>query len=146
MKKRHELLSLIATVATFVAVLAWGCLMQGQTSSPDAQAPSTQTQQPPMPQAPSEQPTQPPSQTPPSQTPDASQTAPTPGQPTASDSTGSREFVGTVMKQGDKYVLQEASTGTTYDIDHQDEVSKFEGKKVRVHGTLDAASKTIHVQ
>jgi hypothetical protein len=146
MKKRHELLSLIATVATFVAVLAWGCLMQGQTSSPGAQAPSTQTQQPPMPQAPSEQPTQPPSQTPPSQTPDASQTAPTPGQPTASDSTGSREFVGTVMKQGDKYVLQEASTGTTYDIDHQDEVSKFEGKKVRVHGTLDAASKTIHVQ
>jgi cytoskeletal protein RodZ len=148
-KKRSELLTLIATVATFVAVLAWGCLMQGQTASPSTQqpsTPSTQTQQPPMPQTPAQQPTQPPSQTPPSQTPDASQTAPTPGQPTASDSTGSKEFVGTVVKQGDKYVLQEASTGTTYDIDHQDEVSKFEGKKVRVHGTLDPASKTIHVQ
>ena len=32
-----------------------------------------------------------------------------------------------------------------YDIDHQDEVKKFEGKKVRVKGTLDASNK-IHVQ
>jgi Protein of unknown function (DUF5818) len=55
-------------------------------------------------------------------------------------------FTGTVVKQGDKYVLQDAATGTTYDIDHQDEVKKFDGKKVRVHGTLDASTKMIHVQ
>jgi hypothetical protein len=49
------------------------------------------------------------------------------------------------MKQGNKFVLQDAS-GTTYDIDHQDEVSKFEGKRVRVHGTLDPSGKMIHLQ
>ncbi len=62
------------------------------------------------------------------------------------DASGSKEFVGTVAKQGSKYLFQEAATGTTYDIDHQDEVKKFEGKKVRVHGTLDPATKMIHVQ
>ena len=43
-------------------------------------------------------------------------------------------------------MLQDAATGTTYDIDHQDEVKKFDGKKVRVRGTLDASGKMIHVQ
>jgi hypothetical protein len=63
-----------------------------------------------------------------------------------SGASGVQEFVGTVVKQGDKYVLKDASTGTTYNIDHQDEVKKFDGKRVRVHGTLDPATKTIHVQ
>jgi hypothetical protein len=49
-------------------------------------------------------------------------------------------------KQGDKYMLQDAASGTTYDIDHQDEVKKFEGKKVKVHGTLDSTGKKILVQ
>lgn len=49
------------------------------------------------------------------------------------------------MKSGDKYVLQEDS-GKTYDIDHQDDVKKFEGKKVRVQGTLDASGKKILVK
>ena len=40
----------------------------------------------------------------------------------------------------------DADSGKTYDIDHQDEVKQFEGKKVRVHGTLDASGKMIHVQ
>lgn len=63
-----------------------------------------------------------------------------------SGSAGVQEFVGTVVKSGDKYVLQDASTGNSYDIDHQDEVKKFEGKRVRVHGTLDPSTKMIHVQ
>jgi len=50
------------------------------------------------------------------------------------------------VKQGDKYMLQDAASGTTYDIDHQDEVKKFEGKKVKVHGTLDSTGKKILVQ
>jgi len=49
------------------------------------------------------------------------------------------------MQQGDKYVLQ-ADNGTVYDIDHQDQVKKFDGKKVRVHGTLDPGGKMIHIQ
>jgi len=55
-------------------------------------------------------------------------------------------FSGTIVKSGDKYVLQDSASGNTYDIDAQDQVKQFEGKKVRVHGTLDASGKMIHVQ
>ncbi len=55
-------------------------------------------------------------------------------------------FAGTIVKSGDKYVLQEESSGTTYDVDHQEAVKKFEGKKVRIHGTLDPNGKMIHIQ
>ena len=51
-----------------------------------------------------------------------------------------------ILKSGDKYVLQDSATGTTYDIDHQDEVSKHVGRKVQVTGTLDPNGKMIHLQ
>jgi hypothetical protein len=54
-------------------------------------------------------------------------------------------FAGTIMKSGDKYVLQDAS-GTNYDVDRQDLVKSHEGKKVRINGTLDPDGKTIHVK
>lgn len=50
------------------------------------------------------------------------------------------------MKSGDKYVLQNATTGNNYDLDHQDQLQKYENKKVRVHGTLDASGKLIRLQ
>ena len=59
---------------------------------------------------------------------------------------GVQVFTGMIVKAGDKYVLQDSASNTTYDIDHQDEVKQYEGKKVRVHGTLDANGKMIHVQ
>ena len=55
-------------------------------------------------------------------------------------------FTGTIAKANDKFVLQESSGGTIYNIDRQDVVKDLEGKKVRVHGTLDPDGKTIHVQ
>jgi uncharacterized protein YdeI (BOF family) len=54
-------------------------------------------------------------------------------------------FSGTIMKSGDKYVLQDAS-GTNYDIDRQDLVRSRAGKKVRINGVLDPDGKTIHVK
>jgi hypothetical protein len=66
-------------------------------------------------------------------------------QPTTSTS-DSQTFTGTIVKSGDKYMLQDAASGKSYDIDHQDQVKQYEGKKVRVHGTLDASGKMIHVQ
>jgi uncharacterized protein YdeI (BOF family) len=54
-------------------------------------------------------------------------------------------FAGTIKKTGDKYVLQDAS-GTSYDVDRQDLVKKYEGQKVRINGTLDPDGKTIHVK
>jgi|ERR1700733_6298851 hypothetical protein len=66
---------------------------------------------------------------------------------TQSDTQASQDqtFVGTIMKSGDKFVLQDTG-GKSWDIDHQDLVKKFEGKQVRVTGTLDADGKTIHMK
>jgi len=42
-------------------------------------------------------------------------------------------------------VLKDDS-GHVYDIDHQDEVKKFDGKRVRVQGTLDPSGNKIMVK
>jgi len=163
MKKVYFLSSLLS-LAMLVGVVCCASGLYAQQTPPDQTSPSSQ--QPPMPDtqpAPSQTPDQS-GQTPsgqsstPSQqqTPDQSGQTPPSGQANtpsgqSSDSAtqsdqGGQTFTGTVVKQGDKYMFQDAATGTTYDIDHQDEVKKFEGKKVRVHGTLDPNSKIIHVQ
>lgn len=102
-----------------------------------------------QPSQPSQQPSQPPSQTSPSQEPSqTSPSQPTPGaQPgaQAGQAAGGQTFTGTIVKQGDKYVLQDTATGKTYDIDHQDIVGQHVGRKVRVTGTLDPDGKTIHI-
>lgn len=144
MKKRLELLSFVATVAAVFALGSWiltswsadslGTVAQAQQTPPNSQQTPTE---PPPPRQQNQEPsqTQPPAQN--------GQTQP--GQATETPGDG-HEFVGTIVKQGDKYMFQDASTGQMYDIDHQDEVKKFDGKKVRVRGTMDPQSKTIHVQ
>lgn len=153
MKNLLHSISLFASVAVFCGVMCFGSLLHAQ-DTPATQSPTqspAQTQQSPT------YPQQSPAQT--QQTPDTSappaaqQPSGTPGQrgQTPSDSTaapdpnGGQTFTGTVTQQGGKYVLQ-SENGTVYDIDHQDQVKKFEGKRVRVHGTLDASGKMIHIQ
>jgi glucose/arabinose dehydrogenase len=146
-RKRVEFLSFIAIVAVVFAVISCGSALQAQSDTPQSSSPQSQQQpqQPPDTQAPTPQ--QPQSQQTPSQQPSQGQASQDPsGKSQTSDPGGSSEFIGTVVKQGDKYMFQDAASGQTYDIDHQDEVKKFEGKKVRVHGTLDPSTKTIHVQ
>ena len=48
------------------------------------------------------------------------------------------------VKGGAKYVLY--SGAKTYELDDQSKPEAFAGQKVRVTGTLDAATDTIHVQ
>ena len=161
MKNRFESFSLLLTLVVVLGLISWGGSLQAQQTPPQGQQPTPETQQPPaqapdqpgpMPspqqQTPSQDQQTPSSQQPSTQAP-SSQTPPdqTSGsQAQSSDAKGVQTFTGSVVKQGDKYVLQDAATGTTYDIDHQNEVKKFDGKKVRVHGTLDASGKMIHVQ
>ena len=149
--KKIQTLSFLATLAIAIGMISWGSALHAQTapSTPqDQQTPQTQTPSPEMP--PAQQ--QPPSAQTPSQTPDA--TAPQSGSASGSTSnsgssaatgTDTQTFSGTVVKQGDKYVLRDDS-GQTYDIDHQTEVSKFDGKRVRVQGTLDPTGKKIMVK
>ena len=44
-----------------------------------------------------------------------------------------------------KYVLYDPATKTVYQLDDQQKSATYAGQKVSVKGTLDAASKTIHV-
>jgi len=157
-------LSFLATLAVVLGMISWGSALSAQTTpSPSDQ----QTQQPAPPpdtqSTPTDQQTQQPAQAPdtapsqsqqPSQAPDTQQppATQTPDQAQAPDSkagmpsaTDAQTFSGTVMKSGDKYVLKEDS-GKTYDIDHQDEVKKFDGKRVRVKGKLDDTGTKIQVQ
>jgi hypothetical protein len=118
-----------------------------QPTDPTAQRPATppQSQSAPTADQSGQQPSD--SQAQPSRTPDqgGQGTPDSQGQPSASAS-DSQTFSGTVVKAGDKYVLQDEASGKTYDIDHQEQLKQYEGKRVRVHGTLDASGKMIHVQ
>ncbi len=152
MKIRLSSLSFLTTLALAGGMISWGTALNAQTTpstpsqtqqpdkrptpdTPPAQQ-TPQTQQAPMPDNPPA--AQTPDQT---QTPD-SKTAPSASAPSASDT---QSFSGTVVKSGDKYMLKD-DAGKTYDIDHQDEVKKFEGKRVKVQGTLDATGTKITVK
>jgi len=50
-----------------------------------------------------------------------------------------------VKQYGSTYVLYDATTKTVYQLDDQKTPEQFAGEKVTVTGTLDDATKTIHV-
>jgi len=58
----------------------------------------------------------------PGQTPDQSGQAP--DSQAQSQQSGVQVFTGTIVKSGDKYVLQDSDSNTTYDIDAQDQVKQ----------------------
>jgi hypothetical protein len=49
------------------------------------------------------------------------------------------------VKAGGKYVLYDAATKTIYLLDDQQKPEKFVGKKVKITGTYDQATDTLHV-
>ena len=50
------------------------------------------------------------------------------------------------VKAGGQFVLYQASSKTVYQLDDQKKPESFAGQAVKISGTLDAKSKTIHVQ
>jgi hypothetical protein len=56
-------------------------------------------------------------------------------------------FTGTMKLNAGVYVFLDDATKATYNLDHQDQLSKYklDGKKVQIVGTLETASNTIHV-
>src|ERR1017187_5101126 len=55
-------------------------------------------------------------------------------------------FMGTILKDGDNYVLSDPATKSRYTLDDAKKAKSYEGKSVKVTGTLDKASNAIHVQ
>lgn len=140
MKKQIRFVWCISTLVLFLSV---GIALNAQQTPPPTQPPDAQAQQPATPDQ--AQPSQTPSQTP-SPTPDKAEKPASSSQGDSAQPAAAQNFTGTVVKSGDKFMFQDEATGNTYDIDHQSEVQKFEGKKVKVRGTLDASTKMIHVQ
>ena len=164
MKTKIQSLSFIATLAVVFGMISWGSAFAQTTPSTPSDQATPQSQQAPTPDTPPSQqtpqttptPDTPPAtqQPPSSQTPDQAQppssqsSAPPAGASdngSAAASSDSQSFSGTIVKSGDKYMLKDDS-GKTYDIDHQTDVAKFEGKRVRVKGTLDASGSKIMVK
>jgi hypothetical protein len=108
-----------------LAAVAFG---QGSTS-PSSQDPSMQS---------------PPAQSPSTQAP--STTSPsTEASPTSSSSAaGENTFTGSVAKSGGKYILHAAEGD--FKLDDQAQARSFEGKDVKVTGTLDSKGRTIKVK
>jgi Protein of unknown function (DUF5818) len=131
-KTRIQSFSFVAILAVAFGMVSWSSTLHAQTT------PSTPTDQQPMPQqaSPDNTPTGQTQQPPTAKAPDQAQSSDSDSGSTTPAAAGVQVFTGTVMKSGDKYVLKDDS-GQTYNIDHQDEVAKFEGKHIRVHGTLD---------
>jgi hypothetical protein len=49
------------------------------------------------------------------------------------------------VKSGAKVVLYDAAANTAYELDDQDKAKDLAGQKVKVEGTLNNSTKTIHV-
>jgi hypothetical protein len=144
MKKQVRSLWFIGALVLFLSVgMALNAQTTPQTQSPDAQAQQPAT--PPDQAQPGQTPAQTPSQTP-RETQDQAGKPASSAQGESAQAAGAQSFTGTVVKADGKYVFQDEASGNTYDIDRQEEVQKFEGKKVKVRGTLDANSKMIHIQ
>jgi hypothetical protein len=56
----------------------------------------------------------------------------------------SQIFVGKIAKSKGDVVLKD-DAGTAYKLDNTDQAKSFVGKSVKVTGTLDTATNTIHV-
>ena len=134
-----KLLGILATLTLVAALVPAVFAQQDQSSRPSSAPQQDQT-------SPAQQPSAAPSATQPSaQEPSAQPSAQQPS--TSSASAGSMaessSFSGTVVKAGDKYVLKSGTQ--TYQIDDQDKAKQFEGKEVKVNGSLDKATSMIRV-
>ena len=73
----------------------------------------------------------------------ASQMQSSPAQASPSEAQSQESFTGMVVKVGKKYVLK--TDTATYQLDDQERAKQFEGKQVKVSGSLDKATGIIHI-
>ena len=66
-----------------------------------------------------------------------------PAEPAAQE-TEAQTFTGQIMNHDGKYALH-SEDGKTYHLDDQDKAKEFDGKKVRVTGSLDEENMVIQV-
>jgi Protein of unknown function (DUF5818) len=80
----------------------------------------------------------------PSERPDPQQ-KPAPTDPQGKEAQpATQSFTGTIMKDGGKLVLK-TSDNAVYQIDDQETAKSYEGKRVKISGTLDAKTNMLHI-
>jgi hypothetical protein len=77
--------------------------------------------------------------------PSQSQPAPGAAQSAPTSAQSSKEFTGTIVKEKGAMMLKDSSSGVSYKVDDDAKVKDYEGKQVKVTGTLDSSSNMIHV-
>lgn len=138
-------LTVLATLALAAALTPMTFAQQDQSSSTSSS--SSATQQQPSSTSPSSASPSPDAQSSASPNSGAQSSAtPSTGQDSSAASASSAQsqpFTGTVVKAGEKYVLK--TPDATYQLDDQDKAKKFEGQQVKVNGSLDKSTSTIHI-
>lgn len=64
--------------------------------------------------------------------------------PPQANSPAAQTFTGMIVKDGDSYILKAAGTNV-YQLDDQERAKQYDGKQVKVAGTLDASGNRLHV-
>jgi len=60
--------------------------------------------------------------------------------------TQAETFFGTILRNGDNFVLSDSATKSKYTLDNPQMASRYEGITVKVTGSLDTSSNSIHVE
>ena len=126
---------LIGLGAICALVLAFALAWAGPSEAAGAAIAQTQQQ-------PQRQPDQ--AQPQPQQQPDQAQPQPQ-QQPGQAQAPVASTFTGTVVKNGEQYLLRDSS-GQVFGLDDSSKAQPFEGKTVKVTGQLDQQAKVIHVE
>lgn len=137
MALRTFAMALLALVLCGSASGSFGQSQQAQPPDPTGQAPTSP--------APTTPPTFPPNtgQSPEGQSPNAKDSASSSSSASRSVQDDADSFTGTIMNQSQSYVLRNGDHD--YKLDDQAQAIKFKGRKVKVTGSLEKQSNTIHV-
>lgn len=65
--------------------------------------------------------------------------------PSSENKQDAQTFTGKIAQVDGHFVLQDSSSNTNYKLDNEDKAKQYDGQKVKVIGTLDSSSNTIHV-
>lgn len=115
-KSRMAFSRILRVLALISAMSFTSQLMRAQNPSDNSQAPQTTQQQ-----------------------------ATPPADQTANDPTEQKTFTGIIAKSGDKLVLTDPLTKTSYQLDDRRKAQELVNKNVKVTGVLDPSTGTIRV-
>jgi hypothetical protein len=86
-----------------------------------------------------------PAQTDPQAQPTQSQPAQNNAQASPTSAQSAKEFTGTIVKEKGAMMLKDGASNVSYKVDDESKVKDYEGKQVKVTGTLDSSTNVIHV-